>query len=247
MDDQTYLPRSVEKPRRIHMQLAERIGLSIVRGDIRPGDTLPSEVQLCEMMKVGRSAIRDALRVLVGKGLIAPLPKSGTKVRDSEHWNHLDPDVLRWQFEITDLDDYLRKLFQLRFAIEPAASGIAARLSTVEDVEAIGIALAGMANAKTNEAYAAADIGFHKAIYRATHNEFFWPIAHMCEFLLQESFRICAPGDHRDRSIADHGELLRTIKDHEPENAQAATLQLLRNTTNDLKVILGRDLFPDGI
>jgi len=247
MDDRTYLPRSVEKPRRIHMQLAERIGLSIVRGDIQPGDTLPSEVDLCAMMKVGRSAVRDALRVLVGKGLIAPLPKSGTKVRNAEHWNHLDPDVLRWQLEITDLDDYLRKLFQLRFAIEPAASGIAARLATVEDVEAIGIALAGMANAKTNEAYAAADIEFHKAIYRATHNEFFWPIAHMCEFLLQESFRICAPGDHRDRSIADHGELLRTIKDHEPENAQAATLQLLRNTTNDLKVILGRDLFPDGI
>jgi DNA-binding FadR family transcriptional regulator len=64
---------------------------------------------------------------------------------------------------------------------------------------------------------------------------------------LQESFRICAPGDHRDRSVADHRELFRTIKDHEPENAQAATLQLLRNTTNDLKVILGRDLFADGI
>jgi DNA-binding FadR family transcriptional regulator len=247
MDDQVLLSRPMAKPRRIHMQLAERIGLSIVRGDIQPGDTLPSEVDLCDMMKVGRSAVRDALRVLVGKGLIAALPKSGTKVRNSEHWNHLDPDVLRWQFEITGLDDYLRKLFQLRFAVEPAASAVAARTATAEDVEAIGVALSGMANAATNEAYAQADIEFHKAIYRATHNEFFWPIAHMCEFVLQESFRICAPGDHRDRSVADHGELLRTIKDHEPENAQAATLQLLRNTTNDLKAILGRDLFADGI
>lgn len=247
MDDRAVLFRSADRPRRIHMQLAEQIGLSIVRGDIQPGDTLPSEVQLCEMMKVGRSAIRDALRVLVGKGLIAPLPKSGTKVRNSEHWNHLDPDVLRWQFEIADLDDYLRKLFQLRFAVEPAASAVAARSATAEDVELIGIALDGMVNAKTNDAYAAADNEFHKAIYRATHNEFFWPIAHMCEFLLQESFRICAPGDHRNRSIADHGELLRAIKNHERENAEAATLLLLRNTTNDLKVILGRDLFAGAI
>jgi DNA-binding FadR family transcriptional regulator len=234
-------------PRRMHMRLADAIGLSIVRGDIQPGEALPPELQLCGMMKVSRSAIRDALRVLVGKGLIQSRPKSGTRVCDAEHWNHLDPDVLRWQMEITDLDDYLRKLFQLRFAVEPAASAVASRSATADDVKAIDVALQGMATAASNEAYAAADIEFHKGIYRATHNQFFWPIAHMFEFALQESFRICAPGDHRDRAIVDHGKLLSAIRNREPEKAEAATLLLLRHTTKDLEVILGRTLFAGAI
>lgn len=229
------------------MRLADEIGLSIVRGDIQPGQALPPELRLCEMMRVSRSAVRDALRVLVGKGLIHSQPKSGTKVRSVEHWNHLDPDVLRWQLEITDLDDYLRKLFELRFAVEPAASAVAARSATTEDVKSIDVALKGMATAISNEAYAAADIEFHKGIYRATHNQFFWPIAHMFEFALQESFRICAPGDHRNRAIVDHGDLLNAIRTRRPEDAQEATLLLLRNTTKDLEVILGRPLFAGMI
>src|SRR5829696_7401614 len=73
-----------------------------------------------------RTAVREAIRILVGKGLLESKPKSGTRVRDPENWNHLDPDVLRWRLEVTDLDAYLKKLFQLRFAVEPTASALAA-------------------------------------------------------------------------------------------------------------------------
>jgi DNA-binding FadR family transcriptional regulator len=232
--------------RGLHARLAETIGLSIVRGDIRPGDLLPSELELGKLMKVSRSSVRDALHMLAGKGLIQSKQKSGTKVRSSEYWNHLDPDVLRWQMEITDVDSYLRKLFQLRFAVEPAASAAAARSATAVDVKSIDEAFTGMATAETNEAYANSDIEFHKSIYRATHNEFFWPLAQMFESALKESFRICAPGDHRPRSIVDHKALLDSIRDREPRDAEAATVQLLRNTTKDLETLLGRPLFADG-
>jgi DNA-binding FadR family transcriptional regulator len=232
-------------PRAVHVRLAETIGLRIVRGDIQAGEILPSELELGKMMKVSRSTVRDALHMLTGKGLIQSKQKSGTKVRSSEFWNHLDPDVLRWQLDIRDIDSYLRKLFQLRFAVEPAASSAAGRSATADDLTSIDEAFTGMATAKTNEDYAAADIEFHKGIYRATHNEFFWPIARMFEVALQEAFRICAPGDHRPRSIVDHKALLDAIANREPHNAEAATLQLLRNTTHDLETILGRDLFAD--
>ncbi len=41
-------------------------------------------------------------------------PKRGTRVRDPAHWNHLDPDVLRWLVEVTDTEVYLKKMFDLR-------------------------------------------------------------------------------------------------------------------------------------
>jgi len=44
--------------RNVHSQVADRIGISIVRGDIVAGDTLPSEMQICEMMDVSRTVVR---------------------------------------------------------------------------------------------------------------------------------------------------------------------------------------------
>ena len=108
--------------RSVHSQVADRVGSSIVRGEIGVGETLPPEMQICEMMDVSRTVVREAMRTLTGKGLIESRPKSGTRVRPPEQWNQLDPDVLRWHLETTEIDRYLAKLFQLRSAVEPAAA-----------------------------------------------------------------------------------------------------------------------------
>src|SRR6266702_2295932 len=40
--------------RNVHSQVADRVGITIVRGDVAVGETLPSEMQICEMMDVSR-------------------------------------------------------------------------------------------------------------------------------------------------------------------------------------------------
>ena len=67
--------------RNVHSQVADRIGISIVRGDIGVGDALPSEMQICEMIDVSRTVVREAIRTLTGKGLVESRAKSGTRVR----------------------------------------------------------------------------------------------------------------------------------------------------------------------
>lgn len=243
MDQRIVFSPSGDMARKIHTRLADQIGRSIVRGEISPGQSLPSELRICEMMSVSRTAVREALRVLVGKGLLLSRPKSGTKVRDPEYWNHLDPDILRWQFELDDTDDFLRKLFELRFAVEPAASFAAAMARTDVDAAIIKKAFEGMAAAESMEAYVEADIHFHKGIYQATHNQFFLPIAQMFELALHQSFRITAPGDHRSRAIGEHRALLDAILSRQPEAAHAAALQLLKSTTKDIAKIRGSDPF----
>lgn len=225
--------------RNVHTRLADQIGLSIVRGDFKPGQALPSEMRLCEMMKVSRTAVRDALRVLSGKGMVQARPKSGTRVRNVELWNHLDPDVLRWQLAITDLDDYLRKLFQLRFAVEPAAASLAALFATPDDAKRIRAAFDAMAAAETDRVFVDSDIEFHKSIYRATQNQFFWPIAQLFEFALRESFRISSPGGHRKRAIAEHRSLMKAILERSPRKAHAAALLLLGNSAKDVASMTG--------
>jgi DNA-binding FadR family transcriptional regulator len=243
MDERVVFANTGDMARKIHTRLADQIGRSIVRGEIAPGQSLPSELRICEMMNVSRTAVREALRVLVGKGLLLSRPKSGTKVRDLEHWNHLDPDILRWQFELDETDDFLRKLFELRFAVEPAASSAAALALTAEDASAIRKSFDEMAAAESMEAYVEADIQFHKSIYQATHNQFFWPIAQMFELALHQSFRITAPGDHRGRAIAEHRALMEAIVAREPQAAHDATMQLLKSTTKDIARLRGSDPF----
>jgi DNA-binding FadR family transcriptional regulator len=227
--------------RNVHSQVADRIGISIVRGDIAAGETLPPEMQICEMIDVSRTVVREAIRTLTGKGLVESRPKSGTRVRPPQQWNQLDPDVLRWRLETSDMDSYLTKLFQLRCAVEPAAAALAAIRAEEEDIARIRAGYEGMAAAKIDEKFVAADIAFHQGIYFATRNEFFWPIAQMFEITLRQSFTIAAPGSHRARALVEHRAVLDAIATRNAEAAREATDVLLKHSADDLVRIRGSD------
>ena len=95
--------------------------------------------------------------------------------------------------------------------------------------------------AKTNEDFVTADIAFHQAIYFATRNEFFWPIAQMFEITLRQSFTIAAPGSHRPRALIEHRAVLDAIAAGDAEAARAATVVLLAHSADDLVRIRGRE------
>jgi DNA-binding FadR family transcriptional regulator len=223
---------------KIHLRVADQLGLAILRGDFPPGDVLPPERKLCEMLGVSRTAMREGIRGLIAKGLIDSRPKTGTRVRDPEYWNHLDVDVLRWQIEVSDTEAYLKKMFQLRHATEPAASAIAAENADQHDRTRLESAFNAMVAAGSdNVLWVEADLVFHKSIYLATHNEFFWPIGQLFSVALKEMFRIAALGSHRPRAIVEHGDLLRAILERKPDLARAAALTLLGNAANDIRWI----------
>ncbi len=80
----------------VHVSVAGEIGLRIVRGDYPPGTILPNEAKWSEIFDVSRSAVREAIKMLMAKGLLASRPKIGSWVEPKERWNLLDRDVLGW-------------------------------------------------------------------------------------------------------------------------------------------------------
>ncbi|MBU1156326.1 MAG: GntR family transcriptional regulator [Proteobacteria bacterium] len=50
--------------------MVDRIRIAIFRGDLKPGDQLPSEPELARQLAVGRSAVREAIRILESAGLL---------------------------------------------------------------------------------------------------------------------------------------------------------------------------------
>jgi DNA-binding GntR family transcriptional regulator len=110
----------------MHAQIAERIRASIVSGERRPGDLLPSEVALGKAYGVSRPVIRQAMQSLESQGLIRRKSGKGTFVR-------APGDAFFSGTPIASVDDLLRaglenKLETLERAEVPADSDVAAAL-----------------------------------------------------------------------------------------------------------------------
>jgi len=163
--------RTVGSKERLHGSIAHKLGVAIVSGRIKPGETLDTEVDSSEQMSVSRSAYREAVRILSAKGLVASRPKRGTQVCPKSAWHLLDPEVLSWFFESQPSQDFVVGLFELRLIIEPAAAALAAQRRTPGDLSQMRDALQrmerhGLANADGQSA----DREFHDAILAATRN-----------------------------------------------------------------------------
>src|SRR4051794_38338827 len=93
--------KSVRRPSgelktRLHQTMARDLGIKIVSGQYRPGESLPGEIASSQQHQVSRNAYREAVRILAAKGLVESRQKAGTLVTDRSRWNLLDPDVLNW-------------------------------------------------------------------------------------------------------------------------------------------------------
>ena len=111
----------------VHFSVANEIGQRIVRGDYPPGTILPNEAEWSEMFGVGRSVVREAIKMLMAKNLLASRPKIGSWVQPRERWNLLDREVLTWYAASPERREFLQTVQEFRYIIEPEAAALAAR------------------------------------------------------------------------------------------------------------------------
>ncbi|MEO9231041.1 MAG: FCD domain-containing protein [Devosia sp.] len=95
------------------------LGRRIVAGEWKVNDTLPTETELMEELKVGRSVVRESIRILNAKGLVRSRQMAGTTVMPRSVWRLLDPDLIQWRMEAADRKVLLRDLLQVRLTLEP--------------------------------------------------------------------------------------------------------------------------------
>jgi DNA-binding FadR family transcriptional regulator len=155
-----------------HAQVVHALGAAIVRGELGPGDPVPTEDELVSRFEVGRSALREGVKVLAGKGLLESRTSAGTRVRPRESWNLLDPDVLRWRYAPQASPDDVRVLADLRVALEPGAARLAAEQASAGQRSAITAAMAQLwATVGTPDQFIEADLAFHRAVFAACGND----------------------------------------------------------------------------
>jgi GntR family transcriptional repressor for pyruvate dehydrogenase complex len=169
-------PRRPELPpqpiarRKTYELVAERLVGMIGEGGLRPGDVLPTERQLTAGFHVGRSSIREALRMLESQGVIRGA--SGGAFVVAEAMNPLESS-LRMLFALDERAG-LHDLFELRRILECEAAALAAERHTDEHLAQMDAATeameAALADDGRDESFIEADLRFHLALAGATGN-----------------------------------------------------------------------------
>jgi DNA-binding FadR family transcriptional regulator len=205
-------------------QVSREIGRRIVAGQYRPGDLLEDEAALADRYQVSRSVIRDAVKVLVGKGLLEVRRGIGTRVRNRNNWGLLDDDVLAWHQTVPPNPDVLRQLMDMRRVIEPKAARWAAEIGTDADHAAIVAAQENMEQEKSSiEDYITADAHFHRAVLRATGNDFLRAIEGVIFTALLNSIRLTNKDPRENAaSIPFHKAITDAVLDRDGDAAEAS-------------------------
>lgn len=152
--------------------VVELLGRRIVNDEYRQGQVMPTEEELALSLSVSRATVRDAIKVLSGKGLVQTARRYGTRVRPIEEWSLLDIDVASWHApDHPRIGRMFAETTELRCIIEPAAAAIAAERATVRQVATLVDAAHAMHPDEGDvETLFSADCLFHSTILEATGN-----------------------------------------------------------------------------
>ena len=223
-----------------HVKVSKDLGIAIVTGRHPPGTILLGEVEYAERLGVSRSVVREALRMLSAKGLVESRPKAGTRVRERNEWNMLDPQLLGWMFEGAPPLEFVRNLFQLRMIIEPAAAELAAAGRSSRQLAQMGHALEQMdAHGLTTEIGQAADQRFHTIILEASGNELIVSLSSTISAAVRwTTFFKYRTSRHPHNPMEDHRPLFEAIAKSDPALARTATQKLIEQALVDTETAL---------
>ena len=144
----------------------------LITKKLRPGDRLPSEMELSESLGVSRGSVREAMKILSAYGIVNIKRGDGTYVADSTNEVLFDPLLFRL---IVNYDD-LKELKEMREIIELGIITLAIKYSTEEDIKALEEAYDFMFKHVEEKSYKGdviieAELLFHTALGKATKNK----------------------------------------------------------------------------
>lgn len=215
--------------RKLYQYVVEALGVRIVKGAYRPGETLPNEDALCNEFDVSRGVLREATKVLTEKGLIRSRPKTGTRVQPRSAWNLFDADVLVWTLRAGDKIAFLQSVTEVRRIIESEAARMAAMRAGELEVAALQRAYSELADSLADEdafdyeTYLELDMRFHSGVLEASHNELLAQIGRT----MRQAVQTARQADSRSiailrESLPHHLAMVEAISRRDPDGALAA-------------------------
>jgi DNA-binding FadR family transcriptional regulator len=224
-------------PGSLQSQIARNIGERILGGEFSPGSLLPNEADWGKVYGASRTAVREAIKTLSAKGLIASRPKVGSRVEPKLRWNLLDRDVLAWHRAATDRKAFLKSTQEFRRIVEPGIAELAARKRTIPQIDMIVSAVEAMRDAKTHKDMVEADVQFHEVLLAAANNDLLVPLNILIDETLSNLFDFTTQRNPKfKQAIKLHEAIARAVIAGDASAARKAMLVLLDDTDAVLSV-----------
>lgn len=209
---------------------------------LTPGSRIPSEAELAMQHGVSRVTIREAVKMVAGRGLLDLARGRRAVVRepDSEALGQFMAAIVQ-----NDAEGVLL-LTEARMSVEVQCAGLAAQRANPDDIAAIADSLAGMrrlASGKDavgiNLEFHDADIAFHAAVAAASKNRILAGILQAMVPALQKSFGLLRDyrsemGQSSEQVVHAHQRILDCIRAGDQPGAEAAMRVHLTDVRQDL-------------
>lgn len=208
-------------------QVAKKI-LDLVRtGNLKPGDQLPPERDLAQMLQVSRPSLREAMRGLQILGVVKSRQGGGAYISSLDAADLLGP----LQFLITLNAQNVHALYESRVLVDGGIARMAAERLSGGDVSRLQ-AIVGVQRALLADpiGFRVSDLEFHLTIMQSTDNPFLVRVSHSLYVLGMEYRRVASetPGVLK-QSLADHEQIVAAFVDRDPDAAEKAMVAHIRN------------------
>lgn len=203
---------------------------AIVSGERAEGTWLPSETELSAQLGASRGVIREALRGLEERSLIAVQAGRGQTVLMHDRWDVRHPDVFRALVAHGPEPEVVVDVVQARAVIEREAAARAAEAASSGDLGLLAARIEDMEQAVKADAAArthgvddplvVADVAFHRTLCQLSGNPALARLIEPLHAPLAELRRVRAPS--RDRAVLlHHRRILEGVSSREPDFAQS--------------------------
>jgi len=222
--------------RGLHDQVVDELGLRIIREEFGNEGLLPTEPVLGAELGVSRNALREAIKVLVGKGLLEVRPKTGMRVRPKSEWNLLDRSVLDWHASSKLRLRYAFDLVEFRLIVEPRASYLAAKRATKQERKAILEACGRLEACVAHpDDIPQTDIDFHSLVHLASHNVLLIYLGKLVGSLMSMQVKMTTENlEFFKKGLPYHRKLAEAIDRRDADDAEAMSASLVQMPYDDL-------------
>lgn len=192
--------------------VVNKIKSSIMNGDLRPGDKLLTEVELIELLGVGRNSVREVVKMLAALGVLEVQRGQGTFVVQKVKPSFFTPLL----FSLIIEPKANRDLYELRVMFDTMVLFCAIDKISEEQIKTLKMMIE-MVESKylekddiiNMEYYIHQDITFHKYLLETTRNPLIQRIGHSILEFIPEYVKRSIQQDHGvERSIRDHKEIM---------------------------------------
>lgn len=219
-------PASTDKivRRKLSDQVLEKLNHMIASGELRPGDTMPSERALMERFGVGRPAVREALQSLHTNGIITITHGERSRVNEITAGNVLDRGDDLARLLLNSVPSSLEHLKQARRLFELGMIRIAAESATDDDIADLR-ALARQQRDMLGDAalFIQTDMQFHLRIARITDNPIITAVSEaMLRWLFEHHVSLLHWQGNEEVTLSEHEGIVDRIERRDPVAAVEA-------------------------